>query len=48
LEPGEGTRKAYALVREVIPPLRDDRKIAPDIATLRDLIRRNRFAELLS
>ena len=48
LEPGEGTRKAYALVREVIPPLREDRKIAPDIATLRDLIRRNRFAELLS
>ncbi len=48
LEPGEGTRKAYALVREVIPSLRNDREIAPDIATLRDLIRRNRFAELLS
>ncbi len=47
LEPGEGTRKAYALVREVIPPLGNDREIAPDIATLRELIRRNLFAELL-
>jgi histidine ammonia-lyase len=47
LESGEGTRKAYALVREVIPPLEHDREISPDIAKVRSLIRNRRFAELL-
>jgi histidine ammonia-lyase len=47
LQPGEGTRKAYALVRQVIAPLENDREISPDIQTLRDLIRHNRFAELV-
>jgi histidine ammonia-lyase len=44
LEPGEGTRKAYSLVRQVIPPLENDREISPDLAILRDLIHRNCFA----
>jgi histidine ammonia-lyase len=47
LEPGEGTRKAYALVRQAIPPLTNDREISPDIETLRCLIRQNRFADLV-
>jgi len=47
LEPGEGTRRAYAIVREVIAPLENDREISPDVTTLRNLIRLNRFAELL-
>ena len=47
LEPGEGTRKAYALVRQVIPPLEKDREISPDIEILRNLIRQNTFAALI-
>jgi histidine ammonia-lyase len=47
LEPGEGTRKAYSLVRQVIPPLNKDREISPDIETLRNLIRQNTFAALI-
>jgi histidine ammonia-lyase len=47
LEPGEGTRKAYALVRDSIAPLTEDREISPDIATLRGLIRSRRLAALL-
>ncbi len=47
LEPGEGTRKAYALVRQHVPPLEQDREITPDLASLRALIRQNRFADLL-
>ncbi len=47
LEPGEGTRKAFALVRQVIPPLDNDREISPDISILRGLISQSRFAELL-
>ncbi len=47
LEPGEGTGKAYALVREVVAPLESDREISPDITILRKLIRQNRFADLL-
>jgi histidine ammonia-lyase len=46
LQPGEGTRKAYAMVRQVIAPLENDREISPDLAILRDLIRLNRFAAL--
>jgi histidine ammonia-lyase len=47
LEPGEGTRKAYAIVRQAVAPLETDREISPDIAILRDLIRQNHFAGLL-
>ncbi len=47
LEPGEGTRKAYALVREVVPSLGNDREASSDIETLRNLIRRNLFSNLV-
>ncbi len=46
LTPGEGTRQAYALVRDVIPPLERDREISPDIEKVRALIRRKIFARL--
>jgi histidine ammonia-lyase len=48
LEPGEGTRKAYALVRQAVAPLENDREISPDITALRRLIRENCFGELLA
>jgi histidine ammonia-lyase len=48
LEPGEGTRKAYALVRQAIAPLENDREISPDITVLRQLIRENHFGKLLA
>jgi histidine ammonia-lyase len=47
LLPGEGTRKAYRLVRGVIPPLETDRDASPDIQTVRNLIRDERFSSLL-
>jgi histidine ammonia-lyase len=47
LQPGEGTRKAYAIVRRVVPPLATDREISPDIEVIRNLIRQNRFSELI-
>ena len=47
LEPGEGTRKAYALVRQDVTPLQEDREISPDVALVRNLIRQNHFANLL-
>jgi histidine ammonia-lyase len=47
LEPGEGTGKAYALVRQAVAPLENDRQISPDIQTVCGLIRHNRFADLL-
>lgn len=47
LVPGEGTRKAYALVRHHVPPLETDRQVTPDLATVRSLIRKNQFADLL-
>lgn len=43
LEPGEGTRKAYARVRRQVPPLEQDREIHPDISAIRKLIRENCF-----
>jgi histidine ammonia-lyase len=48
LEPGEGTGRAYAMVRETVAPLGEDREVSPDIARVRALVRRNRFAELLA
>jgi len=38
LEPGEGTRRAYDLVREVVAPLDRDREITPDLNAIRGLI----------
>ncbi len=40
LKPGVGTGRAYALVREVVPPLTADRPSGPDIGAVRQLIRR--------
>ena len=48
LEPGEGTRRAYESVREVVAPLDRDREITPDLNAIRGLIRLNRFSRLLS
>ncbi len=48
LRPGEGTAKAYALVREVVPPLEEDREVAPDIQAVSRLIREKHFSGLLS
>jgi histidine ammonia-lyase len=48
LKPGEGCMKAYALVREAVPPLDRDREIAPDVQTLERLIRDGSFASILS
>ncbi len=45
---GEGTRKAYALVREVVPSLKEDREVSPDIQAVCRLIRENCFSRLLS
>lgn len=46
LEPGEGTGKAYAIVREAVPPLAHDREISPDLNRVRALVCKNRFVEL--
>jgi histidine ammonia-lyase len=47
LEPGEGTRKAYNLVRQFVAPLETDREISPDIEPLRRLIQQNLFSALI-
>lgn len=39
VSPGRGTAAALAAVREVIPPLRDDRVLAPDLESARALVR---------
>jgi histidine ammonia-lyase len=48
LKPGEGCRKAYALVREAVAPLDRDREIAPDVQSLARLIRDGSFGRILS
>jgi histidine ammonia-lyase len=47
LIPGEGTRRAYALVREAVPPLENDRETSSDLAAVRNLIQQRRFSTLL-
>jgi histidine ammonia-lyase len=47
LQPGEGTGKAYKLVRKYVAPLDTDREISPDIEPLRRLIQQNLFSALL-
>jgi histidine ammonia-lyase len=47
LRPGEGTRRAYALVRESVPPLEQDRIVSPDIEAVRRLIRAGKLASLV-
>jgi histidine ammonia-lyase len=47
LEPGEGTRRALALVREHVSPLDNDREISPDVEIIGRLIREKQFSRLL-
>jgi histidine ammonia-lyase len=47
LEPGEGTRRALALVRKHVPPLDNDREVTPDVEMIARLIRENQFSRLL-
>ena len=46
LEPGRGVRAAYAIVRDRVPPLEQDRVLAPDISALEVLVRDGEFAGL--
>jgi histidine ammonia-lyase len=46
LRPGRGVERAYALVRERIPPLARDRVLAPDIEAAATLVRSGLFAEI--
>jgi len=39
LQPGEGTRAAYEVIRRALPHLEQDRVLSPDIAAMRDLMR---------
>ena len=47
LQLGEGTRKAYARVRENVLPLDNDREVAPDIQTIARLVQENQVSRLL-
>jgi histidine ammonia-lyase len=47
LRPGQGTRKAYAAVRDVVPPLEQDREISPDVHAVRELVRQGTFSALV-
>lgn len=40
-KPGKGTRIAYELIREKVPPLKNDRVLYPDIEAVRELIESN-------
>ena len=46
LQPGRGVEAAWRRVRAVVPPLTDDRVLAPDIASVEQLVRRGEFATL--
>jgi histidine ammonia-lyase len=48
LAPGEGTRKAYEIIRETVTPLESDREVTPDIQAVRQMIRENRFSGILT
>jgi histidine ammonia-lyase len=47
LQPGVGGKKAYKLVRSVSPRLERDRSLAPDIASLEEMIARKEFAAIV-
>jgi histidine ammonia-lyase len=38
LAPGRGVRAAYGAVRELVPPLREDRYLAPDLRAVEELL----------
>jgi histidine ammonia-lyase len=46
LRPGKGVEEAYEVVREIVPPLEEDRVLAPEIAALEVLVREGRFTEI--
>jgi histidine ammonia-lyase len=45
MKPGEGSCRAYQVIRETVPHLENDRLLATDIAALRELIRSGRLLE---
>jgi histidine ammonia-lyase len=44
---GKGTRSAYDIVREGVPPLDEDRTLSNDLAVVQEQIRKQRFSKLL-
>ncbi|MBX6362880.1 MAG: histidine ammonia-lyase [Gemmatimonadetes bacterium] len=46
LRPGAGVERAYDALRSVVPPLREDRVLAPDIDAALALVRRGDFAAI--
>ncbi|NJD11423.1 MAG: histidine ammonia-lyase [Gemmatimonadetes bacterium] len=46
LQPGDGVAAAYERIRDRVPPLRDDRVLAPDVAAVAELVRGGEFATL--
>jgi histidine ammonia-lyase len=46
LEPGRGVAAARALVREIVPPIIQDRVLAPDISQLERRVREGAFAAI--
>mgnify|MGYP000862598270 CR=1 FL=1 len=47
LEPGEGTRRGYQIVRRLAPRLRGDRYLAPEIERVRQAVTRGEFAAVV-
>jgi histidine ammonia-lyase len=46
LRPGRGVAKAYGQLRAAVPPLREDRVLATDIAKAEELVRAGGFAQI--
>lgn len=46
LAPGRGVKQAYEIVREFVPPLKEDRSMSRDIEKLTEAIEQGDFAEL--
>ena len=46
LKAGRGVHRAYALIRERVPALENDRILHPDIVTMQELVRAGTFARL--
>jgi histidine ammonia-lyase len=43
LRAGDGVEQAFAIVRELVPKLAEDRVLAPDITAVAEAIRAGRF-----
>lgn len=46
LKPGIGVQQAYEIVRSYVPMLEDDRVLAPDIATMTQVVKEGTFREV--